>query len=109
MIIFQIKSLAEMTDNPSYTHLTRLFADDNEIESLLDLEGTNFIQNFEQLFMRRNRLKSVSKNIQWPSHLFHSIFIEYTNFLDSTLLVVIFLGSKSGWTNGQSRRESSHL
>lgn len=57
-----------MTDNPSYHHLLRLFADDNEIESLLDLEGTDFIQNFDSLHLRRNKLKSVSLQIQNYNH-----------------------------------------
>lgn len=48
-----------MTNNPSYFNLERLDADDNAIESLLDLEGTNFIQNFHILHLRKNRLKSV--------------------------------------------------
>lgn len=56
---FQITSLSVMSENPSYQHLLRLFADDNEIESLLDLEGTEFIQNFDSLYLRRNKLKSV--------------------------------------------------
>lgn len=63
---FQINSLAVMTGNPSYFNLERLDADNNWIESLLDLEGTNFIQNFHILHLRKNRLKSVSlkKNMQ---------------------------------------------
>lgn len=48
-----------MTDK-SYKHLERLDADSNWIESLLDLEGTNFIQNFHILHLRKNHLKSVS-------------------------------------------------
>lgn len=48
-----------MNENPSYFHLERLDADNNWIESLLDLEGTNFIQNFHILHLRKNRLKSV--------------------------------------------------
>lgn len=49
-----------MNENPSYFNLERLDADNNWIESLLDLEGTNFIQNFHILHLRKNRLKSVS-------------------------------------------------
>lgn len=56
-----------MTDNPSYSHLLRLFADDNEIESLLDLEGTNFLQNFDSFHIRRNNLKSVSSPEMYSS------------------------------------------
>lgn len=50
-----------MIENPSYHHLLRLFADDNDIESLLELEGTDFIQNFDSFHLRRNKLKTVSK------------------------------------------------
>lgn len=51
-----------MTNNPTYVHLLRLYADDNKIESFLDLEGTDFIQNFDTLHLRRNLLKTVSSN-----------------------------------------------
>ncbi|XP_031628091.1 protein halfway [Contarinia nasturtii] len=55
----EITSLSAMTENPSYTHLVRLFADDNKIESLLDLEGTEFIQKFDIFHLRRNNLKTI--------------------------------------------------
>lgn len=48
-----------MNENPSYFNLERLDADNNQIESLLDLEGTNFVQIFHILQLRKNRLKSV--------------------------------------------------
>lgn len=48
-----------MTDNPTYSHLLRLFADNNKIESFLDLEGTDFIQNFDTLHLQRNLLRTV--------------------------------------------------
>lgn len=52
-----------MTDNLSYQHLLRLYADDNKIESFLDLEGTDFIQNFDTLHLRRNKLKTVKPSL----------------------------------------------
>lgn len=48
-----------MVNNQAYDHLVRLIADDNQIESFLDLEGTDFIQNFDTLHLRRNLLKTV--------------------------------------------------
>ncbi|XP_055297922.1 protein halfway isoform X2 [Sitodiplosis mosellana] len=54
-----ITSLSVMVENHSYNHLLRLFADDNEVESLLEIEGTEFIQNFDSLHLRRNKLKSI--------------------------------------------------
>lgn len=52
-----------MVNNPHYRQLLRLYADDNEIETFLDLEGTDFIRNFDKLHLRRNAMKTVSKNI----------------------------------------------
>lgn len=49
-----------MVNNPTYDHLVRLIADDNKIESFLDLEGTDFIRNFDTLHLRRNALKTVN-------------------------------------------------
>lgn len=49
-----------MVNNHAYDHLVRLIADDNKIESFLDLEGTDFIRNFDTLDLRRNALKTVS-------------------------------------------------
>ena len=49
----------ELINNPSYHHLIRLYADNNQISTLLDLEGTNFIEQFEVFFMRRNNLKTI--------------------------------------------------
>lgn len=61
-----------MTNNPTYVHLLRLYADDNKIESFLDLEGTDFIQNFDTLHLRRNLLKTVSSSSKQYT------FIHYT-------------------------------
>lgn len=51
-----------MVNNPHYRQLIRLYADDNEIETFLDLEGTDFIRNFNKLHLRRNAMKTVIKN-----------------------------------------------
>lgn len=50
-----------MVNNPHYRQLLRLYADDNEIETFLDLEGTDFIRNFDKLYLRRNAMKTVNK------------------------------------------------
>lgn len=69
-----------MNDEPSYQHLRELYADNNEITSILPLEGTNFFTNFVVLSLRNNKLKSVK------NHLKH-LFIEENVFL------IYFLGS----------------
>lgn len=48
-----------MVTNTNYQHLVRLYADDNQIETFLDLEGTDFIRNFDTLHLRRNQMKTV--------------------------------------------------
>lgn len=45
-----------MTTNAIYDNLLRLYADDNQINSLLDLEGSKFIEAFDTFFLRRNKL-----------------------------------------------------
>lgn len=46
-------------NNPSYEHLLKFDADDNQISSMLDLEGTKFLANFNTLYLRRNKLVSI--------------------------------------------------
>lgn len=53
-----ISSLSKFNEE-SYKGLQKLYADDNEITSLLDLEGTEFIRNFDALSLRRNKLKNI--------------------------------------------------
>lgn len=43
----------------SYTPLQNLIADHNEITSILDLESSIFIQHFDKLSLRHNKLKSI--------------------------------------------------
>ncbi|XP_055684649.1 protein halfway [Lutzomyia longipalpis] len=54
-----ITSLSALNDNPTYQQIIRLYADNNQISSLLDLEGTTFIEEFEVLSLRKNKLKSI--------------------------------------------------
>lgn len=106
----QINSLSVMNDNPSYLHLERLDADNNWIESLLDLEGTEFIQNFHILYLRKNRLKSVCVNLLSlfdAAEKVVSIFFSFS--IDSILFAVILIGSESRGKIATSRRQSFEL
>lgn len=40
----------------------KLFADNNRIESMHDLEGTQFMDHFQKLYLRNNQLKRVSQS-----------------------------------------------
>lgn len=62
-----------MVNNPHYRQLLRLYADDNEIETFLDLEGTDFIRNFDKLHLRRNSMKTVSKKYSFEAIKLSSI------------------------------------
>ena len=55
----KISNLSELRDNPSYFHIVTLFADNNLISSILDLEGTKFLENFSQLGLRSNRIRAI--------------------------------------------------
>lgn len=63
IIVLQITSLKSFTDK-SYEELLRFFADDNQIASLLELEGTKFLEKFESLYLRRNKIKSVRNLVE---------------------------------------------
>lgn len=54
----QITSLMAF-NNPSYEQILKLEADDNQIHSLLDLEGTKFLQNFIIMRLRRNSIRTI--------------------------------------------------
>uniref|UniRef100_A0A1I8MN61 Protein halfway n=1 Tax=Musca domestica TaxID=7370 RepID=A0A1I8MN61_MUSDO len=66
-------------NNPTYQSIVKLFADNNRIESMHDLEGTQFMDHFQKLYLRNNQLKRL------PEYLL-------TNVLDSNVGRVIFLG-----------------
>jgi hypothetical protein len=68
-----ITSLSALNNNRWYRNLLRLYADDNEISSMLELEGTAFLEDFNKLSLKRNKLKSVSvqifsTSVRCPSH-----------------------------------------
>lgn len=56
---FQITSLNALNVNPTYQKLLRVYADDNKITSLLELEASKFIESFDTFFLRRNMLKTI--------------------------------------------------
>ena len=55
----KITSLSALSDNPSYFNIVTLFADYNQISSILELEGTKFLENFSQLGLRNNRIRQI--------------------------------------------------
>ncbi|XP_065363432.1 protein halfway [Calliphora vicina] len=66
-------------NNPTYQSIVKLLADNNHIESMHDLEGTNFMDHFQRLYLRNNNIKRL------PEYLL-------TNVLDSIVGRQIFLG-----------------
>lgn len=55
----KIVSLAAFNGKESYQKIVKLYADDNLITDILDLEGSQFIENFDRLFLRQNKLKTI--------------------------------------------------
>uniref|UniRef100_A0A182P1N5 LRRNT domain-containing protein n=1 Tax=Anopheles epiroticus TaxID=199890 RepID=A0A182P1N5_9DIPT len=65
----------EALNTPPYHSLLRLHADDNQISSLSDLEGMDFISRFTLFSIRRNKLKTVqsyifTKSLDLGSYIF---------------------------------------
>lgn len=58
-LVFQITSLNALNVNPTYQKLLRVYADDNKITSLLELEASKFIESFDTFYLRRNMLKTI--------------------------------------------------
>lgn len=56
----QITSLTPLNHNKDYENLKRLYADNNQIVLISDLEESRFIGDFEFLHLRRNKIKYVS-------------------------------------------------
>ncbi|XP_020290611.1 protein singed wings 2 isoform X2 [Pseudomyrmex gracilis] len=52
----QIKDLTPLTTNPVYKSVLDLYLDDNLIESIVQLEGSYWLDNFRLLNLRGNRL-----------------------------------------------------
>lgn len=54
-----IKSLSEFNTNKEYSNILRLYADNNLISDITEIEGTNFIAQFQILFLKNNKLKAI--------------------------------------------------
>lgn len=46
--------------NPTYYNIVKLVADNNQISSIYEFEGTKFIEHFQRLYIRNNSLSKVS-------------------------------------------------
>ncbi|XP_014277702.1 protein halfway [Halyomorpha halys] len=55
----QIKSLELLATNKNYSEVREFVADNNKIESIVILEGSQFIDNFNVLSLRNNQIKSI--------------------------------------------------
>ncbi|EDV45502.1 protein halfway [Drosophila erecta] len=45
--------------NPTYHNIIRLLADNNQIASIYEFEGTKFIESFQRIYMRNNSLSKI--------------------------------------------------
>lgn len=54
-----ISSLSALASNPTYQKIGTLFADDNLITSIEDLEGSKFLEEFTKLSLKNNKIKSI--------------------------------------------------
>ncbi|KAL7014044.1 hypothetical protein ACKWTF_015709 [Chironomus riparius] len=54
-----ISSLSALVTNDYYLNIKSLFADDNLITSIVDLEGSKFLENFTVLSLRNNKIKDI--------------------------------------------------
>ncbi|XP_045464504.1 protein halfway isoform X2 [Harmonia axyridis] len=74
-----ITSIEAVNNDASYIHLRELYADNNQITSVLPLEGSKFISNFVTLSLRNNKIESL------PPYMF-SIAFDRNYFLRSVYL-----------------------
>lgn len=59
-IWFQITNLDLLASNKEdYGHISEMIADNNKIESIIVLEGSQFIERFKFLSLRNNKIKTV--------------------------------------------------
>ncbi|KAJ3629863.1 hypothetical protein MTP99_014228 [Tenebrio molitor] len=68
-----ITTLELFSSDPTYQNLRELYADNNQITSILPLEGSQFLSNFVILSLRNNKLKSL------PTYIFSNI-LDRNNF-----------------------------
>jgi Leucine-rich repeat (LRR) protein len=53
-----ITSLSPIVDNEYYQNIIVLYADDNQIKSIVELEG-KFLENFFKISLRNNKIKEI--------------------------------------------------
>ncbi|EDW43851.1 GM19159 [Drosophila sechellia] len=65
--------------NPTYHNINRLLADNNQISSIYEFEGTKFIETFQRIYMRNNSLSRIPeyflKNALMDSGLGRRIYL----------------------------------
>lgn len=54
-----ISSLTALIDNDYYQNIRVLYADDNLITSIVQLEGSKFLENFTKLSLKNNKIKHI--------------------------------------------------
>lgn len=54
-----ISSLSALVENDFYQNIKTLYADDNLITSIVELEGSKFLENFTMLSLKSNRIKHI--------------------------------------------------
>ncbi|XP_037937961.1 protein halfway-like [Teleopsis dalmanni] len=65
-----ISSIESLGRIPSYQNIVMLYADNNQISSMNDLEGTEFLNHFQRLSLRNNALKKL------PEYLLTNVLID---------------------------------
>ena len=63
MFLFKITSLKEIHDNDHYKYLKRLYASNNLIESIAELNGSALLKNYpREINLQLNKLRKVSND-----------------------------------------------
>ena len=61
--LFKITSLKEIRDNTNYKYLKRLYASNNLIESIAELNGSELLKNYPRVIdLQLNKLRKVSND-----------------------------------------------
>lgn len=98
MNFFQITHLDFVATNPSYRSIDSIYADNNRIESITELDGSVFIYKFVRLSLRNNNIKIVSemffKTIFWKCSILSQRIIWY--HFEHQLWALFIAGNKLG-------------
>ncbi|XP_011264609.1 protein singed wings 2 [Camponotus floridanus] len=81
----KITDLTPLTTNPSYKSVRDLYMDDNLVESIVRLEGSDWLDHFRLLNLRGNKL------IDLPTYALENALLHNSNVAD------LYLGNNS-WT-----------